>query len=211
MTVVSQEQRQMYCNSLVRKSTRTVADQKAYESFWKPNLADVRSENAQMGSFGRQWQTTQFVVWDGGIVVWDALIHLISRFTSGERGENFPEQPTLKVPQRGSRCGLLRVPFCLFLFSLLAVYVCTLQGCLSISLSLLLTSNNTRDFGHETFDSSDGHTLCLILDVSDNVFNLQRGQKEGQRQGKGDLVKMTWIRLKLEYYLFGTSHNWRTD
>lgn len=43
-----------------------------------------------------------------------------------------------------------------------------------VVVNVVLTCNNTGDFGHETFDSSDGHTLCLILDVSDNVFNLQR-------------------------------------
>lgn len=40
-----------------------------------------------------------------------------------------------------------------------------------------LTCDDTGDFGHETFDSSDGHTFSLVLDVSDNVFNLRRQKR----------------------------------
>lgn len=53
-----------------------------------------------------------------------------------------------------------------------------------VFLSSFLTCDNTGNFGHEAFDSSDGYTLCLILDVGDNVFNLQRKTKR-QRGEKG--------------------------
>ena len=52
---------------------------------------------------------------------------------------------------------------------------------------ILLTCDNTGDFGHETFDSSDGHALLFILDESDNVFNLQKREDREERQG--DMVK----------------------
>lgn len=48
---------------------------------------------------------------------------------------------------------------------------------------LALTCDNAGDFGHETFNSSDGHTFALILDVSDNVFDLQ-GKRNGKEKGQ---------------------------
>lgn len=37
-----------------------------------------------------------------------------------------------------------------------------------------LTCNNTGDLCHETLDGSDWNTVCLVLDATDNVFNLNR-------------------------------------
>ncbi len=115
------------------------------------------------------------IVLEDSLFVEDSLfIDLISRFDSGERGEHFLEQPTLET---GSTQKIV--------------------------VGIPLTCNHTGDFGHETFDSSDGHTLCLILDVSDNVFNLQRKsgkedrKRNRHRQRKEDIVKTSWIRLKL--------------
>lgn len=47
-----------------------------------------------------------------------------------------------------------------------------------------LTCHNTGNLGHEAFDSSDGDTFSLMLDASDNVFNLQRKDIEGVRKEK---------------------------
>lgn len=44
-----------------------------------------------------------------------------------------------------------------------------------------VTCDHTGDLGHEALDRSDGHTLRLVLDVSDNVFNLQAGTTQEDR------------------------------
>lgn len=46
-----------------------------------------------------------------------------------------------------------------------------------------LTCNNTGDFSHEAFHSSDGDAFCLVLDESNNLLDLQReDQKESAVQ-----------------------------
>lgn len=50
-----------------------------------------------------------------------------------------------------------------------------------VVVNAVLTRDHTGDFGHEALDRSDGHTLCLVLDVSDDVFNLQRKTTEEDR------------------------------
>lgn len=37
-----------------------------------------------------------------------------------------------------------------------------------------LTCNNTGDFSHEAFHSSDGDAFCLVLDESNNLLDLQK-------------------------------------